>query len=82
MGTLNLSSVVKNPDPVGEVDFSLFADLPSKFDINPLQRSNRVSVRLRSEDIRTLENLALEEGLPFQAFLGSIIHKFAAGNLK
>ena len=80
MGTLNLSNAVKNPVLVGEVDFSLLNDLPSRFDLNPLQRSNRVNIRLRTEDISTLETLALESGMPFQAFLADIIHKHACKN--
>lgn len=77
MGTLNLSNAVKNPVLVGEVDFSLLSDLPSRYDLNPLQRSNRVNIRLRSEDIGTLESLALESGMPFQAFLADVIHRYA-----
>jgi predicted DNA binding CopG/RHH family protein len=82
MGTLNLSNEIKNPVLVGEVDFSLLNDLPSRFDLNPLQRSNRVNIRLRTEDISTLEALELAAGMPFQAFLADVIHKYASTSAK
>ncbi|MFT5320412.1 MAG: putative DNA binding CopG/RHH family protein [Pseudohongiellaceae bacterium] len=82
MGTINLSNAVKNPVLVGEVDFSLLNDLPSRFVLNPLQRSNRVNIRLRTEDISTLETLALSAGMPFQAFLADVIHKHANTSVK
>ena len=80
MGTLNLSNAAINPVTAGTVDFTLVSDLPSRFELNPLQRPNRVNIRLRTEDIHTLEALALEAGLPFQAFLADVIHKFAGNN--
>jgi len=80
MGTLNLSNAAINPVPASTVDFTLLSDLPSRFELNPLQRPNRVNIRLRTEDIHTLEALALEAGLPFQAFLADVIHKFAGNN--
>ena len=82
MGTLNLSKAVKNPVLVGEVDFSLLNDLPSRFELNPLQRSNRVNIRLRNEDISTLEALALAAWMPFQAFLADVIHRHANTSVK
>ncbi|MDA9909348.1 hypothetical protein N9E57_02375 [Gammaproteobacteria bacterium] len=82
MGTLNLSKAVKNPVLVGEVDFSLLNDLPSRFELNPLQLSNRVNIRLRNEDISTLEALALAAGMPFQAFLADVIHRHANTSVK
>ena len=80
MGTLNLSNAAIDPVPAGTVDFTLLSDLPSRFELNPLQRPNRVNIRLRTEDINILEALALEAGLPFQVFLADVIHKFAGNN--
>jgi hypothetical protein len=82
MGTLNVSQTTKNPMIVGEISFPLIADLPARFNLNPLKRSNRVNIRLREEDIRELEAMALKADMPFQAFLADIIHKYAAGKLE
>ena len=79
MGTLNVSQTTGNPVAAGEISFPLLDDLPARFNLNPLQRSNRVNIRLRDEDISKLEALALEAGMPFQAFLAEVIHRYAAG---
>lgn len=80
MGTLNLNQAAANPHLVGEVTLSLVDDLPARFSVNPLRRSNRVNVRLREDDIATLEAMALKAGMPFQAFLADIIHQHAANS--
>jgi predicted DNA binding CopG/RHH family protein len=82
MGTLNVSQVAQNPIHVGDVSLSLLTDLPAKFNLNVLKRSNRVNIRLREEDISTLEAMALDADMPFQAFLAEIVHQFAKGNLQ
>lgn len=82
MGTMNVSQTAVNPRQAGEVSFSLIADLPAKFNLNPLQRTNRVNIRLREEDISPLEAMALEADMPFQAFLAEVIHQYATDRLK
>ena len=78
MGTLNLSQAARNPRLLGEVSLSLVDDLPARFTVNPLRRTNRVNLRLRDEDIAVLEDMALKADMPFQAFLGHIIHQYAS----
>ncbi|MDG2174964.1 MAG: hypothetical protein P8M72_02345 [Gammaproteobacteria bacterium] len=82
MGTLNVSQAAQNPIHVGDFNLSLVADLPAKFNLNVLKRSNRVNIRLREEDISTLEALALDADIPFQAFLAEVVHQFAKSNLQ
>ena len=82
MGTLNVSQEAQNPIHVGDINLSLVADLPAKFNLNVLKRSNRVNIRLREEDISTLEALALDADMPFQAFLAEVVHQFAKSNLQ
>lgn len=80
MGTQNVSQTAKNPVIIGEIACSLVDDLPGRFNLNPLKRSNRINIRLRDEDIYQLESMALQAGMPFQAFLADVIHKFASEN--
>jgi predicted DNA binding CopG/RHH family protein len=82
MGTLNVSQEAQNPIHVGEISLSLVGDLPAKFNLNVLKRSNRVNIRLREEDISTLEAMALDADMPFQAFLAEIVHRHAKGDLQ
>ena len=93
MGTLNLSQVVDKAEPVEGLTLPMVAEFSSEFTseltseltsvINraPFQRSNRVNIRLRENDICKLEELALSAGMSLQAFLAEIIHQYATDNL-
>ena len=81
MGTFDIGQAFREQIPAGEISMPLVANLPDKFDINPLRRSNRVNIRLRDEDIDRLEKMALAANMPFQAFLSDLVHKYAAGDL-
>jgi predicted DNA binding CopG/RHH family protein len=48
---------------------------------NYMKKNNRVNVRISGSDLNMIRKLAVQEGLPYQTFLSSIIHKFAAGRL-
>jgi len=78
MGTLSFNQLAADLQLAGEVSLPLLEDLPNRFTLNPLRRSNRVNVKLRDEDIAVLEEMALNAGMPFQAFLADIIHKHAS----
>jgi hypothetical protein len=38
--------------------------------------------RLSSKDLEAIQKRALEEGLPYQALISSLLHKYASGRLK
>lgn len=40
-----------------------------------LQKTKNINIRLSEQDIFKLKSKALEEGLPYQTYLGSLIHK-------
>ena len=42
----------------------------------------RINIRISSRDLRELQKCALKEGLPYQTFIASLLHKFAEGRLK
>ena len=45
------------------------------------KKDRRVNIRISSKDLETLQKRALEEGIPYQTLLASILHKYAAGRL-
>lgn len=47
--------------------------------LNPPRKA--VSVRFPAEDLRKLKVRALEEGVPYQTLLTSIVHRFVEGRL-
>jgi predicted DNA binding CopG/RHH family protein len=40
-----------------------------------------VNIRISHKDLEALQKRALEEGIPYQTLLASILHKYAAGRL-
>ena len=44
-------------------------------------KDKRINIRLSSPDLMDIQARALEEGLPYQTFIASILHKYAAGRL-
>jgi predicted DNA binding CopG/RHH family protein len=45
------------------------------------KRDNRVNIRISKADLNMIRKVAMEEGLPYQTLLSSVVHKFAAGRL-
>ncbi|MDD4929213.1 MAG: hypothetical protein PHP85_08055 [Gallionella sp.] len=44
-------------------------------------KDKRINIRLSSPDLMDIQARALEEGIPYQTFIASILHKYAAGRL-
>ena len=45
------------------------------------RKDRRVNVRISSRDLEALQKKALEEGLPYQTLISSLIHKYVSGRL-
>jgi predicted DNA binding CopG/RHH family protein len=48
---------------------------------NTLRKDKRLNIRISERDLVELQRKAVREGLPYQTFVASIIHKFIAGQL-
>lgn len=48
---------------------------------NTLRKDRRVNIRISSKDLEELQTIALQEGIPYQTLMGSILHRYAAGRL-
>lgn len=46
------------------------------------RKDKRVNIRISEKDLVKLQRRALQEGLPYQTFISSILHKFVTGQLK
>jgi predicted DNA binding CopG/RHH family protein len=40
-----------------------------------------VNIRISAKDLEALQKRALEEGLPYQTLIASLLHKYVAGRL-
>ena len=44
-------------------------------------KDQRLNIRISSRDLKNLQARALEEGVPYQTFAASLLHKFVSGHL-
>ena len=48
---------------------------------NTLRKDKRVNIRLSGNDLEHLQNMAVQEGLPYQTLIASLIHKYVTGRI-
>ena len=46
------------------------------------QKDRRVNIRISSKDLDDMRKKALQEGIPYQTLMSSVIHKYVSGVLK
>lgn len=46
------------------------------------KKDKRINIRISSRDLAALQRRALEEGLPYQTLVASILHKYVSGGLQ
>lgn len=46
------------------------------------KKDKRVNIRMSERDLMWLQRRASEEGLPYQTFIASVLHKFVNGRLR
>lgn len=68
-------------------DGKLKSVAPSKADLTKFKaaatatfiKEKRINIRLSSPDLMDIQARALEEGMPYQTLIASILHKFVSG---
>jgi len=46
-----------------------------------LHKNKRINIRISERDLVHIQKKAVEEGLPYQTLVSSVIHKYVNGNL-
>lgn len=46
------------------------------------RKDRRINIRISSRDLEALQRRALEEGLPYQSLVSSVLHKYVSGGLE
>lgn len=46
------------------------------------KKDKRMNIRISSRDMEALQRRALQEGLPYQSLVSSVLHKYVSGGLK
>jgi len=50
-----------------------------KYARNTLQKNKRINIRLAERDLVGIQTKAIEEGLPYQTLISSVLHKYLSG---
>ena len=45
------------------------------------KKDKRINIKISSRDLSAIQRRALEEGIPYQTLVSSIIHKYISGSL-
>ena len=48
---------------------------------NTLKKNRRVNIRISSKDLEDIQTMAIEEGIPYQTLMSSVLHKYVSGRL-
>jgi len=46
-----------------------------------VRKDKRINIRISKRDLNLLKKRALEEGIPYQTLIASILHKYVSGRL-
>jgi predicted DNA binding CopG/RHH family protein len=46
-----------------------------------LKKDQRINIRISGMDLREIKRKAVEEGIPYQTLVSSILHKYVSGRL-
>jgi len=52
-----------------------------KYAESTFKKSRRVNIRISEKDLEAIQKRALEEGIPYQTLISSLLHKYASGRL-
>jgi len=44
-----------------------------------MTKDKRINIRIAGKDLEEIQKKALEEGIPYQTLISSILHKYASG---
>ena len=67
----------KSTRPTGK-DFQKYL----RYARNTLRKNRRVNIRLPQNDLEAIRWKAVQEGIPYQTLMASVLHKYVAGRLK
>jgi len=50
--------------------------------VNTFKKDKRINIRISNRDLTAIQKRALEEGMPYQTLVSSILHKYISGGLR
>ncbi|PIR23399.1 MAG: hypothetical protein COV44_03095 [Deltaproteobacteria bacterium CG11_big_fil_rev_8_21_14_0_20_45_16] len=64
-----------------EYELSKLKKRPGKIKVDPEASKTPISIRLDAEVLADLRSEAERLGIPYQTFIGSVLHRFTSGDL-
>lgn len=46
-----------------------------------LRKNQRINIRISQRDLENLQTKAIQEGIPYQTLISSVLHKYVSGRL-
>lgn len=56
-------------------------DKYAKYAKNTLKKDQRISIRISKQDLIGIQSKAVDEGIPYQTLVTSLVHKYVTGHL-
>jgi predicted DNA binding CopG/RHH family protein len=53
----------------------------ARYTLQKMRKNRRVNIRLSELDIESLQKIAVEEGIPYQTLMASVLHKYVNGRI-
>ena len=47
--------------------------------LKTLKKDKRINIRISSKDLEELRTIAIEDGIPYQTLISSILHRYVSG---
>ncbi|RMA82609.1 hypothetical protein [Umboniibacter marinipuniceus] len=48
---------------------------------NTFKKDKRINIRISSRDLQAIQSRSLQEGIPYQTLISSVLHKYVSGSL-
>ncbi|MBL7131397.1 MAG: antitoxin [Candidatus Omnitrophica bacterium] len=62
-------------------NMKVLIDKYAEYAKNTLKKNQRISIRMSKQDLIGIQTKAVDEGIPYQTLITSIVHKYVNGNL-
>lgn len=49
---------------------------------NTAAKDDKITIRISGRDLELLKSMAMDQGMPYQTMVTSVLHKYATGKLK
>jgi predicted DNA binding CopG/RHH family protein len=62
-------------------NFALMKKALMKAAIATAVKDTRINIRMAKRDVSAIKSIAMEQGIPYQTLIASILHKYASGQV-